>query len=82
MGEQIGEITHYFGKIGVAVIKLAGSLKKGDRIRIEGHGKEFEQSVDNMQVEHKEIDGANAGDEIGMKVIQPVKSGDKVFMAD
>jgi putative protease len=78
--EPIGKITHYFNKIQVAVIKLEnGELKKGDKIKIVGHGKEFEQDVTSMQVEHKEIETAPKGSEFGMKMNEDVKPGDLVY---
>ena len=75
----VGEVTHFFPKISVAVIKLEADLKKGDRIEIETNQGSFQQNVESMQVEHKNIDGANAGDEVGMKVAEPVKPGNKVY---
>ena len=79
-GKQIGKITHYFSKIGVAVLALSGSLKTGDTIVISCHGKEFEQLVDSMQVEHENVSAAKAGDEVGMKVVEPVKEGCLVYL--
>lgn len=73
-----GKIIHYYDKIGVAVIKLSQSLKKGDKIKISGHDKEFIQTVESMQIEHQQIDQANKEQEIGLKVDQPVKEGDVV----
>ncbi|MFW6124857.1 MAG: hypothetical protein ACOC46_01805, partial [Pirellulales bacterium] len=36
--EEIGRVTHYFGKIGVAAIDITrGKLAVGDTIRIKGH---------------------------------------------
>lgn len=80
MDEPIGKITHYFDKIKVAVIKLdKAGLKKGDKIKIIGHGKEFEQEITSMQVEHKEIEKAKKGSEFGMKMDEDVKPGDLIF---
>jgi len=77
---QIGAITHYFDKINVAIIKIKkGSLAIGDAIKIAGHGNEFTQEVSSMQIEHEPIKTAKKGDEIGMKVDQPVKEGDIVY---
>ena len=77
---QVGEVVHYFDKIGVAVIKLTdGSLSVGNSIKITGHGEEFSQEVASMQVEHEKIDTAKKGDEFGMKVDQPAKEGDLVY---
>ena len=79
-GKQVGKITHYFNKIGVGVIELEGVLKVGDSIVITGHGKEFEQTVDSMQVEHDQVTKAKKGDAVGMKVDGQVKEGDAVFL--
>lgn len=79
-GKQIGKITHFFNKIGVGVIELQGELKVGDTIVITGHGKEFEQNVDSMQVEHEQVNEAKSGDAVGLKVDQPVKEGDLVYL--
>ena len=40
--KKIGEVIKFFGKIGVAAIRLSeGSLKVGDTIRIVGHTTDF-----------------------------------------
>jgi putative protease len=79
-GKLIGEITHYFGKIGVAVIKLKGPLKVGDTIRIAG-GEEtdFKQEVVSMEMEHKKIETAKAKQSIGMEIKEKVREGYQVY---
>jgi len=77
--KEIGKITHYFGKIGVAAIRLTDQLRVGDRISIEGAHTNFEQVVDSMQIEHQAIQVANAGDEVGVKVQDRVREGDTVY---
>ncbi len=76
---KVGDIVHYYDKIGVAVVKVLSPIKVGDRIKISGHDKEFEQEVASMQVEHQNIDQAKKGDDVGMKVDQAVKDGDEVY---
>ncbi len=75
----IGKITHFFPKIGVAVLHLTATLKVGDKIEIGGKSEPFEMVVESMQVEHKNIPTAKPGDDVGMKVAKPVKDGDSVF---
>jgi selenocysteine-specific translation elongation factor len=70
---EIGKITHYFDKIGVAVIKLSGELKKGEKIKIKEGENEFEQVVDSIQIEYQPVERAMAGQEVAVKVSQPVK---------
>ncbi|MBU2638655.1 MAG: hypothetical protein KJ955_06790 [Nanoarchaeota archaeon] len=81
MGELIGKVTHFFPKISVCVVKLEKELKKGEKIKFKHGEEEFEQAVSSMQVEHKELEEAKKGQEIGMKVDKPVKAGFEVFRA-
>jgi translation elongation factor EF-Tu-like GTPase len=78
-GKLIGAITHYFGKIKVAIIKLSDSLKTGDQIRIAGGTTNFAQVVDSMEVDRQKIEEAKSGDEIGLKVIEDVREGYAVY---
>ena len=78
--EQVGIITHYFGKLGVAVVKLEKDLKVGDKIEFNTL-KPFVQEITSMQVEHDPVQEAKAGQEIGMKVDKPVHENNKVFRA-
>ncbi|MEM5790698.1 MAG: U32 family peptidase C-terminal domain-containing protein [Candidatus Aenigmatarchaeota archaeon] len=75
----VGKITHYYGKIGVAVVELEDELNVGDEISIEGKSTNFKQKVESMQIEHENIEKANPGDSIGLKVVEKVKEGDKVY---
>jgi putative protease len=75
----VGKVSHYYGKIGVAVVELMDEIKVGDEISIEGATTNFRQIVDSMEIEHKQIKAAKAGDSIGLKVIEKVRDGDSVF---
>jgi putative protease len=76
---EIGRITHFFSKISVAVIELKKPLKVGDTIAIKGPTTDFEQPVDSMQIEHKDVKKAEAGQSIGLKVAQRVRETDIVY---
>ncbi len=76
--EIVGKVTHYFDRIGVAVIALVKPLKVGDQISFKGHN-EFTQTVTSMQIEHQAVNEAQAGQEVAVKVDQPVKKNDQVF---
>jgi hypothetical protein len=78
-GKQIGKITHYFGKIGVAAILLTDELEVGDTIHILGRNTDFKQQVASMQLEHQDIEQAAVGQEIAIKVEQRVRRNDKVY---
>ena len=76
---KVGNITHYFDRIGVAVVEVSTPIKVGDKLKIAGHDQEFEQEISSMQVEHENVKTAKKGDSVGMKVDQPVKKGDEVY---
>ncbi|HRR95065.1 MAG TPA: hypothetical protein P5083_02930 [Candidatus Paceibacterota bacterium] len=76
----VGEITHYFNKIGVAIVELTDTIKIGDRIKIQSGETELYQDVTSLQVEHQNVQQANKGEVVGMKVNEKVKEGDKVYL--
>jgi putative protease len=76
---QIGKVTHYFDHISVAVLALKKPLKVGETVHFLGHSTDFQQEVTSMQVEHKPIQSAKAGDDVAMKVEQKVHPNDEVF---
>lgn len=75
---KVGNVTHYYDKIGVAVVDILAPIKVGDKIKITG-STEFEQELTSMQIEHENIEKAKKGDQIGLKIDQPVKDKDEVF---
>ncbi len=79
---ELGVITHYYTKLGVAVVELTDTLKKGDKIHIKGATSDFTQKVDSMQIEHKEVEEAKKGQGIGMKVKEHARQHDKVFVVE
>ena len=76
---EIGRITHFFTKISVAVIELIAPLAVGDTIMIKGPTTDFEQPVESMQIEHNNVQRAEAGQSIGLKVAQRVRENDMVY---
>jgi putative protease len=76
---EIGRITHFFTKISVAVIELTASLAVGDTIVVKGPTTDFEQTVESMQIEHNNVQRAEAGQSIGLRVAQRVRENDMVY---
>lgn len=77
--KSIGKVTHYYGKVGVAIIKLEDQLKLGDRIKIEKGDHAFSQEVASMHKEYQPIEKAEAGEEIGVKVGEKPHDGAIVY---
>jgi len=75
----IGKVTHYYDKLGVAIVKVAKTIKVGDKIKFGEEG--FEQTVESMQFDHKAVSSAKKGEEVGIKVDKKAHEGTKVFSA-
>ncbi len=77
---ELGRVTHYFGKIGVAGIEITRDLLAvGDTIHIKGHTSDFTQHVDSIQIDGQPVAEATVGQSIGIKVDQHAREHDVVF---
>jgi len=84
MGEPkpIGEVTHFYGGLGVAIVKFNKTVSVGEAIRFKGATTDFKEIIKSMQFDHKEINKAKKGQEVGIRVKDKVRDGDKVFGAE
>lgn len=81
MDIQIGKVTHYYDKIGVAVLEVKNQpLKVGDTVKVSGHDQEFTQKIVSLQIEHKQVQEVPVGETCGMKIDQQVKEGDALYL--
>ena len=79
-GKRIGVVTHYFGQVSVAIVKLeSGTLRVGDMIHIQGHTTDFKQKVGSLQVDHLPATEVGPKDDFGLKVVEHVREHDVVF---
>ena len=79
MEVEIGRVVHYYDHIHVAVLRLTDSLKLGDKIHITGYATDFTQRISSMEIEHHSIVWVKPGDNVAIKVNQPVHEHDLVF---
>lgn len=79
MEVEIGKVVHYYSHLGVAVLGLVEELKLGDKIHIFGHTTNFTQRVTSMEVEHHQVLWVKPGDNMAIKVLQPVHVHDVVY---
>lgn len=77
--EKIGEVTHYFGKISVAVLKIDKGIKIGENLHFVGKHTDFSQEINSLQIEHQAVTEAEAGSDVAMKVKDRVRPGDTIF---
>jgi hypothetical protein len=81
MDIKIAKVTHYYDKIGVAVIDVVKQpLKVGDVIKISGHDSEFNQAVSSLQIEHAQVKEIAAKESGALKTDKPVKEGDVIYL--
>lgn len=76
----VGEVTHYYNKIQVAVVRLHADLEVGTRLQFVGEKSSFKQKLDSMQIDREPVQSAGRGDEVGVKVKKPVLIGETVFL--
>ena len=77
--KPIGEVTHFYINIDVAVVKFNEAVSVGDTVHFKGATTDFTQEVKSMQFDHKEVDKAEKGKDVGLKVDERVRVGDEVF---
>lgn len=79
-GERIGVVTHYYGHLSVAVVKLeSGTVRVGDTIHIRGHTSDFSQRVESLQIGHAPVTEVGPNDDFGLKVIEQAREHDVVY---
>jgi putative protease len=79
MEVRLGTISHIYKKIGVAIVDLSEPLQVGDTIHISGHHTDLTQKVDSIQIEHQDVQKAERGQSIGVRVNGEVREHDLVF---
>lgn len=78
--EPVGVVTHYYGHLSVAVVRLdTGTLRVGDTIRILGHTSDFRQKVESLQIERENVLEVGRRQEFGLKVKEHVREHDVVY---
>ena len=77
--QEIGTVTHFFKGPSVAIVRLVADITMGDTLRFVGHTSDFSEPVTSMQVDHKPVEAAQAGQDVAVKVTSRARPHDKVF---
>ena len=80
MEVEIGKVRHYFNHLQVAVLSVTDNLKLGDKIHILGHTTDLIERVASMEVDHHPVDWVRPGDNVAIKVNEPVHEHDMVYL--
>ena len=79
--EEIGTVSHYYNGIHIAAIAIEhGRLKVGDRLHFKGHTTDFEETIQEMQVNHSDVREAGMGAHVGVPVHDKVRAHDHVYI--
>jgi putative protease len=77
---KVGIVTHYFGKVGVAMIQATdGPISVGDKIHIKGSTTDHTQVIESLQFERRPVPAIEIGQEAGVKVGCHAHERDEVF---
>lgn len=74
-----GVCDGYFDKIDVAVIQVTSPIRQGDILVFEKNNGLFEQEIDSMQINRRNVSLARSGSDIGIKVSMEPKVGTPVY---
>lgn len=78
--KPVGEVTHYYGNLGVAIVRFDQDVAVGKNVTFQGATTDFSQDVDSMELDHKSVNTAPRGKEVGIKVKNKVREGDKLYL--
>ncbi len=78
--KPLGLVTHFYGEIGVAIVKFNKKVPVGAKLLFRGTTTDFEDVVKSMQYDHKPIAAAPKGKQVGIKVKKRVREGDRVHL--
>ena len=78
--EPIGRVTHYFPKAKATALMIGnGTIRVGDILYFKGHTTSFKQKIESMQIDHRPVEQANSGEEVGIQVRSRTREHDLVF---
>lgn len=81
MPEQlIGDVSHFYGKLGVMIVDTSKPIETGQTIRVKGRTSDFETTIRSMQYNHEEIQKAKKGMSIGIEIPYKAREGDEVYL--
>lgn len=77
-GKPIGNVTHFFTEISVAIVVFKQNVPAGTMLHFRGATTDFKQPAKSMQFDHAPVAVAKKGKQIGIKVKNRVREGDAV----
>ena len=66
-------------EIEIGRVNSTAPLKVGDEVHIAGHTTDLTLVVDSMQIDNADVEEASPADDVGIKVPDRVRRGDRVY---
>ena len=79
---EVGTIGRAFTQARAAVLELSGELRVGDWIAVRGATTDFTQQVESLRLDGQPVEGAGAGDTVGIATSERTRVGDRVERLD
>lgn len=81
MEKHIGKVVHWYGRNNVAVVDLDGHVAEGDHVVVRKGDSEFDDRVESIQIDHKDVHDADAGENAAIKLSHKAKEGSDIYLA-
>ena len=59
--QLVGHVTHYYSKIGVAIVELSEDVSAGDMLHYKGKTTDFEAALSSIPIEHEDVSSSKYG---------------------
>ena len=76
---EVGHVVSYSVRCGCAIVELTAPLAVGDLIIVKGPATNFEQVVESIQIGSQNVQRAEAGQSIGLKITQRMGAYDRMY---
>lgn len=80
METHVGKVVHWYDRKGVAVLELDGHVTQGDHVVVRKGDSEFEDRVESIQIDHKDVSEADPGDSAAVKLSHKAREGSDIYL--
>jgi len=75
----IGVVDDFLTHLSVTLVTLQAPLAVGDTIHVRGFTTDLTEKVSSLQIEHQPVAQANAGQDVGIRMVGKVRKHDHIY---
>jgi len=76
----LGKVTHFYSGIGVALVKLSGNIKEGEKVVFIGEKVGAKEVIiEEMEIKKRKVKKGKKGEEVGIKIPFKVRKNTEVY---